>query len=97
MKETGIVRKIDRMGRVVLPKELRWKYRIDCGDMVEIYTSDDSICLKKYDQRIDVMEQVETLYETVERMEKELQDTKELQEYLNQIKNKLESLQGDEE
>ena len=90
MKETGIVRKIDKMGRVVLPKELRWKYKMDCGDMVEIYTEKDSIWLKKYSMSISVMDQVEGLYETVERLEKELKDTGELESYLDQIKVKLE-------
>ncbi|MGL6200614.1 MAG: AbrB/MazE/SpoVT family DNA-binding domain-containing protein [Lachnospiraceae bacterium] len=93
MKETGIIRKIDRMGRVVLPKELRWKYRINCGDMVEIYTDGDNILLRKYNQEENFMEQVEMLYETVEHMEKEMEITKELQDYLKQIRGKLEKIQ----
>jgi len=93
MKETGIIRKIDRMGRVVLPKELRWKYRINCGDMVEIYTDGDNILLKKYNQEENFMEQVEMLYETVEHMEKEMEITKDLQDYLKQIRGKLEKIQ----
>lgn len=92
MKETGIVRKIDRMGRVVLPKELRWKYKIDSGDMVEIFTTEQGICIEKFDHGADVMDQVVTLFETVERMEKELKDTQELQEYLSSIKEKLEKI-----
>ena len=99
MKETGIVRKIDRMGRVVLPKELRWKYKIDCGDMVEIFTTETGICIEKYDHGADVMDQVKLLFDTVEQMEKDLKDTQELQEYLSQIKGKLEKLgsEADEE
>lgn len=45
MKETGILRKIDAVGRLVLPKELRDKLELDC---VEIFTQDDKIILKKY-------------------------------------------------
>ncbi|MGL6198871.1 MAG: hypothetical protein ACRC3H_08050 [Lachnospiraceae bacterium] len=93
MKETGIVRKIDKVGRIVIPKELRWKYQMDCGDMVEIFTDQDCICMKKYDTETNVMEQVEVLYETVERMEQELKDTKELEEYLKRVRSKLEQLQ----
>lgn len=92
MKETGIVRKIDKVGRVVIPKELRWKYNINIGDMVEIYTDQDSVYLKKYDVESNVMEQVEELYEAVERMEQELKDTKELEQYLEKVKSKLEQL-----
>lgn len=95
MKETGIVRKIDRVGRVVIPKELRWKYQIDCGDMVEIFTEKDCICLKKYDTEANIMDQVDVLYETVERMERELKETKELEEYLKKVRSKLEQLQED--
>lgn len=92
MKETGIARKIDRMGRVVLPKELRWKYKIDCGDMVEIFTTENGICIEKYDHETDIMDQVRTLFDTVERMEKDIKDTKEIQKSLSRLKGKLEKL-----
>lgn len=48
MKATGIVRKIDELGRVVLPKELRDTLGIKSGDALEIYTGTDQIVLKKY-------------------------------------------------
>lgn len=97
MKETGIVRKIDRMGRVVLPKELRWKYKIDCGDLVEIFTDGEGIYLKKFKAESDFMNQIGELYRTVENMEKELQNTKELQGDLKNIRQKLEKLHEEEE
>lgn len=48
MKATGIVRRIDELGRVVLPKELRDTLGIKSGDALEIYTGTDQIVLKKY-------------------------------------------------
>jgi transcriptional pleiotropic regulator of transition state genes len=48
MRATGIVRKIDELGRIVLPIELRRSLRIDIGDAVEIYVDPDKIMLKKY-------------------------------------------------
>lgn len=93
MKETGIVRKVDKVGRIVLPREVRWKYKIECGDMVEIYTDQDCICFKKYETDANVMEQVEVLYETVDKMEKEVKETKELEEYLKRVRSKLDQLQ----
>ncbi|MBR2987527.1 MAG: AbrB/MazE/SpoVT family DNA-binding domain-containing protein [Clostridia bacterium] len=48
MKFTGIVRQIDSLGRVVIPKELRTLYGIRENDAIEIYTEDDTIILKKY-------------------------------------------------
>ncbi|MFW5981102.1 MAG: AbrB/MazE/SpoVT family DNA-binding domain-containing protein [bacterium] len=48
MKATGIVRKIDDLGRIVLPKELRKTMNIDKKDPMEIYVDGDSVILKKY-------------------------------------------------
>lgn len=46
MKNTGIVRKLDELGRITLPKELRRTFEINEGDSVEIYVDEDAICLK---------------------------------------------------
>lgn len=49
MKATGIVRRIDDLGRVVIPKEIRRTLRIREGDPLEIYTdSDGEVIFKKY-------------------------------------------------
>jgi transcriptional pleiotropic regulator of transition state genes len=50
MKATGIVRKVDELGRIVLPIELRRSLDIDVKDPIEIYTDGDRIVLKKYTQ-----------------------------------------------
>ncbi len=49
MKSTGIVRKVDELGRIVLPKELRKMFDIDHKDPIEIYVDGDCIVLKKYE------------------------------------------------
>ena len=49
MKATGIVRKLDTLGRVVLPKELRDLFDINCNDGLEIYVDNESIVLRKYE------------------------------------------------
>lgn len=49
MKSTGIVRKIDELGRVVLPMELRNKLKIKEKDPMEIYVDGSSIILKKFE------------------------------------------------
>ncbi len=49
MKSTGIVRKIDELGRVVIPIELRRNLDLEVKDPVEIYTEGDMIILKKYE------------------------------------------------
>jgi AbrB family transcriptional regulator, transcriptional pleiotropic regulator of transition state genes len=48
MKSTGIVRKVDELGRVVIPIELRRTLGINEKDALEIYVDDDRIILKKY-------------------------------------------------
>lgn len=48
MKYTGIVRRVDHLGRIVLPKELRRTMHIDTGSALEICTQEDSIILRKY-------------------------------------------------
>ncbi len=48
MKATRIVRRIDELGRIVIPKEIRRVLRIREGDPIEIFTDTDAIVLKKY-------------------------------------------------
>ncbi|MTI49437.1 MAG: AbrB/MazE/SpoVT family DNA-binding domain-containing protein [Firmicutes bacterium] len=49
MKATGIVRKVDELGRIVIPKEIRRTHEIRVGTPLEIYvTNDGSIVLKEY-------------------------------------------------
>ena len=49
MKSTGIVRKVDELGRVVLPIELRRTLGIAEKDSMEIYVDGSSVILKKYE------------------------------------------------
>ncbi len=49
MKATGIVRKIDELGRIVLPIETRNVMNIKTKDALEIYVDDDKIILRKYE------------------------------------------------
>ena len=70
MKATGIVRKIDDLGRVVIPKEIRRTMRIREGDPLEIYTEKDGeVIFKKYSPVGELSEFAvsiaESLYKTV--------------------------------
>ena len=49
MKATGIVRRVDDLGRIVIPKEIRQTLRIKEGDPMELWLDGESIVLKKYD------------------------------------------------
>lgn len=49
MKSTGVVRKVDELGRVVLPIELRRNLDINEKDALEIFVDEDKVILKKYE------------------------------------------------
>ena len=44
----GIVRRIDELGRIVIPKEVRKRLRMDSGDLVDISIEEDSVVLSKF-------------------------------------------------
>ena len=48
MKSTGIVKKIDDLGRIVLPKDIRTPMGIESGDALEIFTDGERIILQKF-------------------------------------------------
>lgn len=50
MKTTGVIRRIDELGRIVIPKEIRKNLRIKNGESLEIFLEGDNIILKKYSQ-----------------------------------------------
>ena len=49
MKATGIVRRIDDLGRIVIPKEIRRTMRIREGEPLEIFTENNMVCITKYE------------------------------------------------
>lgn len=51
MKSTGIIRRIDELGRIVIPKELRNKLGINIKDPMEIYVEGHSITLRKVEDK----------------------------------------------
>ena len=48
MKSTGIVRRVDDLGRIVIPKEIRQTLKIREGDPLELWLDKDTVCFKKY-------------------------------------------------
>ena len=61
MRATGILRRIDDLGRVVIPKEIRRSMRIKEGDALEIFTEKDMLCLKRYNPNEDFLEEIKSL------------------------------------
>lgn len=68
MKEIGIVRRIDELGRVVVPKEIRKTLRIKHGDPLEIYADKEQLIIKKYSPVAAIGDLVESIAEGVEKI-----------------------------
>lgn len=63
MKSTGIVRKVDELGRIVIPKELRKMFNIKEKDALEIYVEEDRIVLRKHENSCVFCKATENLKE----------------------------------
>lgn len=66
MKATGIIRRIDDLGRIVLPKEIRKSLKIKEGDMLEIYVQDNgAIMLEKYEPMDSLVKLADSYVEVI--------------------------------
>ncbi len=65
MKTTGVVRRIDDLGRIVIPKEMRRTLRIRDGESLEIFVEDEMIALKKYSSMSDLNDIANDLSNTI--------------------------------
>ena len=65
MKATGVVRRIDDLGRIVIPKEIRRTLRIRDGESLEIYVEDEMIALKKFSSMNDLNDICKDLVNTI--------------------------------
>ena len=94
MKETGMVRRLDDLGRLVIPKEIRKMYKMKEGDSIEIYIKDGTICIRKYDETSAFYEEIVKMCDLLNnRFENKIFFTSE--EYLEKMEIKLdESMLG---
>lgn len=65
MKATGIIRRIDDLGRIVIPKEIRRTLHLREGDPLEIYTDNQAVCFKKYSLIADYVPMVTACVEVL--------------------------------
>ncbi len=106
MKATGVVRRIDNLGRIVIPKEIRKTFKIMEGDSLEFFVDESGIILRKYDildhllevskNLVDLVYQIYGKHIFITDKEKVIASSKEYRSaYLNQylssnIKDKIE-------
>lgn len=91
MNATGIIRRVDDLGRIVLPKEVRRKVGISEGTPMEIFTSDEGIVLKKYYPENELEGRTKNLMEAVEDMCVDLgpKKTGDIRRHIREIQNLL--------
>lgn len=83
MKATGIIRRIDDLGRVVIPKEIRKRFKIKEGDALEIYTSGSGVTFIPYHAKKELKEQISRLITDYELDE---QDNEQFQKAISELK-----------
>lgn len=91
MNGTGIIRRVDDLGRIVLPKDVRRKVGISEGTPMEIYVSADGVILKKYCPVNELSSMAANLQEAVEDMRVDLgpEKTGDIRRHIREIQNLL--------
>lgn len=64
MKKTGVTRKLDELGRIVIPKEIRNNFKIEEGDYIEFYLNNDEIIIKKPSPLKGLDDEIYKLFQT---------------------------------
>lgn len=65
MRATGILRRIDDLGRIVIPKEIRRSMRIREGDALEIFVDNGFLCLRKYEAEKEFSAEIKSLEDDI--------------------------------
>lgn len=71
MKATGIVRRVDELGRIVIPKEIRKTLRIKEGDPLEIFIDNDGLMLKPYREEHLSFDRLQSEWESLSAAERQ--------------------------
>lgn len=66
MKATGMIRRVDELGRIVIPKEIRRNLGIRAGDPMEIYSAKAGLVLRRYVPALSVADSLRRLKDQIE-------------------------------
>ena len=92
MNRTGIIRRIDDLGRVVIPKEIRRTLNLKEGDPLELLVADEMVCFQKYYPEAGYKERIKNLIENLD--EDCMENSTEIKTKLNEV---LELLSGEDD
>lgn len=97
MRVTGIIRRIDDLGRVVIPREIRKQFGIEDGDPLEIFVNKDEIILSKYDVSIGIKELVRRLDNEFSDVKSDMETEKanKIYEHISALQDILKSINTD--
>ena len=84
MKSTGMVRNIDSLGRVVVPKEIRRTLNFFNGDSLEIFLEGEMVCLKKYNAEQSIKVTIESLIKNID-VYYNIKNAKDIKEKLKEV------------
>lgn len=86
MKKKGVIRRIDHLGRVVIPKDFRYASFIKDGDPVEIFCNENNdIVIRKYDPHNDLADHIQYLADQVEIHKFDLEKNKKVLDLFQQL------------
>ena len=86
MKKKGVIRRIDHLGRVVIPKDFRYASFIKDGDPVEIFCNENNdIVIRKYDPHNDLADHIQYLAEQVDIHKFDLEKNKKVLDLFQQL------------
>lgn len=90
MKETGILRRIDELGRIVVPKEIRKKLKIREGDNLDIFVSEDNVILRKYSPLNDLEAILSVLLDALKKVNNAIMIVTDLTKVIASSKSEIE-------
>ncbi|WP_024294949.1 AbrB/MazE/SpoVT family DNA-binding domain-containing protein [Lacrimispora indolis] len=91
MKSTGIIRRIDDLGRIVIPREIRRNIRVTEGSPMEILVTEEGVLLKKYYPQTVLLDLLSTIAKEVEELSADLgpEKTGDIRRYIRDIQKAL--------
>ena len=95
MRATGMIRRVDELGRIVLPKEIRRTMSIPDGTPMEILIENDQVILRKYISEEEVLEKL-NMFEKQLELESEDMDLQKVKVIKKQIRDIRAMLNGEE-
>ena len=86
-KTVGVIRRVDDLGRIVIPKEIRQTLGIVEGTPMELFVSEDGIYIKKHLLKASVIDMVRSLSEVVDSTDMEFgpDNTEKIQDHIQEI------------